>query len=350
MRKIAWLLLAVLALVCYPHSAAAQGLVSGNQIQILGNGNLAYVTSGNALQSDIHSVGGTTVALVSGGLPVYIEGSAVSAGGTSAIDEATFTFGTTTYTPAGCAYQTTVTSNPLTSGQAGVEQCDVNRRQIIVGAGTAGTASGGVMSVQGVASMVPFEVSPTTSANSLSNQFFTQLSNGTNGQTFMSTATSGKYGADMNILSILGTAPTTAGFIDVKGADGNVYVRSNAGSTFPVNATLQAGTALVGKTAPLTACGAANFSTAWVALPTSATAATATTTCLEYATFCNTSASTAYTVTVSDDQGSPVTVIPTTSIPPASCYNYNFGGETFTSGVKWNASNASVTGALIGFQ
>lgn len=45
------------------------------------------------------------------------------------------------------------------------------------------------------------------------------------GPTFNSTATAGKQGLDINVLSILGTAPTTAGFIDIKGADGNVFVR-----------------------------------------------------------------------------------------------------------------------------
>lgn len=40
-----------------------------------------------------------------------------------------------------------------------------------------------------------------------------------------STTTVGKFGLDTNILSILGTAPTTAGKLDVKGADGDVFVR-----------------------------------------------------------------------------------------------------------------------------
>lgn len=40
-----------------------------------------------------------------------------------------------------------------------------------------------------------------------------------------STTTSATTGLDMNIRSILNTAPTTAGFLDIKGADGNVFVR-----------------------------------------------------------------------------------------------------------------------------
>jgi hypothetical protein len=81
-----------------------------------------------------------------------------------------------------------------------------------------------------------FEVGPTTSANTLSNQFFTQLTDGTHGNTFMSTTTASKWGADVNLLSILGTAPTTAGFLDIKGADGNVFVRQATAAN--LNATV----------------------------------------------------------------------------------------------------------------
>lgn len=54
-----------------------------------------------------------------------------------------------------------------------------------------------------------------------------------------STVTSGKFGLDSNILSILGTAPTTAGFLDIKGADGNVFVRNATAANFLANVTLQ---------------------------------------------------------------------------------------------------------------
>jgi hypothetical protein len=57
-----------------------------------------------------------------------------------------------------------------------------------------------------------------------------------NALTSNSTATAGKFGLDTNILSILGTAPTTAGFIDIKGADGNVFVRQATASN--LNATV----------------------------------------------------------------------------------------------------------------
>lgn len=39
-----------------------------------------------------------------------------------------------------------------------------------------------------------------------------------------------------NLVDISGTPPTTPGFLDIKAADGNVFVRCNAASTCPVNA------------------------------------------------------------------------------------------------------------------
>lgn len=46
----------------------------------------------------------------------------------------------------------------------------------------------------------------------------------------MSTTTSSKWGADVNILSILGTAPTTAGFLDIKVASGQTIAVTNTGT------------------------------------------------------------------------------------------------------------------------
>jgi hypothetical protein len=56
-----------------------------------------------------------------------------------------------------------------------------------------------------------------------------------NALTSNSTTYTAKFGLDANLLGTLGTAFSTAGKIDVKGADGDVFVRSNAASTFPVN-------------------------------------------------------------------------------------------------------------------
>jgi hypothetical protein len=62
----------------------------------------------------------------SGNLKVNIQAGAGS-GGTAIADEAAFTFGTTQGTPAMGVFQTTATSNPLTTGQVGVQQMTANR-------------------------------------------------------------------------------------------------------------------------------------------------------------------------------------------------------------------------------
>jgi hypothetical protein len=105
-------------------------------------------------------------------------------GGTALADEGTFTAGTTQFTPVGCFFQTTATSNALTTGQGGWIQCTSQRaafsnlrnasgteigtssNEVFVGGrGTAGTAAGGVLTVQGVASMTPVQVSQATATN-----------------------------------------------------------------------------------------------------------------------------------------------------------------------------------------
>lgn len=57
-----------------------------------------------------------------------------------------------------------------------------------------------------------------------------------NALTSNSTTTAAKTALDQNVISILGTAPTTAGFLDIKGADGNVFVRQATASN--LNATV----------------------------------------------------------------------------------------------------------------
>ena len=98
----------------------------------------------------------------SGYLEVNIKAGAGS-GGTALADEAAFTQGTTDITPIGCLYITSYSA--LSTGQAGVMQCDSAGRPKVVGAGTAGTATGGVLTVQGVASMTPVQVSQATAAS-----------------------------------------------------------------------------------------------------------------------------------------------------------------------------------------
>lgn len=99
-------------------------------------------------------------------------------------DEAAFTAGTSTYGPVGGFFQTTATANALTNGQGGWWQMTANRAGFVnvrnssgtelgvtanpfvtAGAGTAGSAAGGVLTVQGVASMTPVQVSQATASS-----------------------------------------------------------------------------------------------------------------------------------------------------------------------------------------
>lgn len=76
-----------------------------------------------------------------------------------------------------------------------------------------------------------------------------------NALTTNSTVTAAKFALDQNIISILGTAPTTVGKLDIKGADGDVFVRQTTAAnlnatvvgtgTFVVQATLAAETTKV---------------------------------------------------------------------------------------------------------
>lgn len=107
-----------------------------------------------------------------------------SGSGASGTDEGTFTAGSSTFAPGGGFFQTTATSNALTNGQWGAWQMTANRAgfinlrnasgtevgtssaEVFVGGrGTAGSAAGGVLSVQGVASMTPILANPGTAAN-----------------------------------------------------------------------------------------------------------------------------------------------------------------------------------------
>lgn len=57
-----------------------------------------------------------------------------------------------------------------------------------------------------------------------------------NALTTNSTTPSAKFALDQNIVSILGTAPTTVGKLDIKGADGDVFVRQTTAAN--LNATI----------------------------------------------------------------------------------------------------------------
>jgi hypothetical protein len=62
----------------------------------------------------------------------------------------------------GCHYESSPTA--IANTQTGMPECDTSQRLITVGAGTAGSAAGGVFSVQGVASGTALPVSAAASA------------------------------------------------------------------------------------------------------------------------------------------------------------------------------------------
>lgn len=110
-----------------------------------------------------------------------------------------------------------------------------------------------------------------------------------------------------------------------------------------------AGTASIGKVTDNTTCGTTVLAPAWAAIPTSSTAVTATTTCVEAIIFTNTNGS-AQTVTVTDGQATAVTVLNAFSIPANSQVTFPFYGTPMTTGIKWLAGGTGITGTVKGYQ
>jgi alpha-D-ribose 1-methylphosphonate 5-phosphate C-P lyase len=59
---------------------------------------------------------------------------------------------------------------------------------------------------------------------------------------------------------------------------------------------------------------------------------------------------TAQTVTVTDGQATPVTVLSAFSIPGNSEVTLPFHGSQMTSGIKWIAGGAGLTGTVVAYQ
>lgn len=186
-----------------------------------------------------------------------------------------------------------------------------NLNAAVVGTGTAGTPAGGVLTIQGVTSMTKLLVTPDSvalpanqSVNiSQINAVTPLMGNGVTGTgslrvtiasdntafavnstlsaettkvigvvrnsdgagnllTSNSTTFTAKFGLDSNLLGTLGTAFSTAGKVDVKGADGDLFVRQATASnlnatvvgtgTFAVQATLAAGATNIAKAEDVT--------------------------------------------------------------------------------------------------
>ncbi len=132
---------------------------------------------------------------------------------------------------------------------------------------------------------------------------------------------------------------------------GSIASALPTGSNTIGTVTLGAGSSVVGtvNTIPKTACGNTVASQALAAVPTTSTAVFTSTTCVVGIILNNTN-STATTVTVTDNQGTPINDILSFSIPGNSQIIQPLWGVAFTTGVKWSASGSGVTGAVIGYQ
>jgi hypothetical protein len=115
-----------------------------------------------------------------------------------------------------------------------------------------------------------------------------------------------------------------------------------SGVTQPVSGTVTA----VDKTA----CGTTVYDSGIATLPTTSTAVTSTATCVNAVLFVNTTAST-QTITLSDNQASPVAYLSSFQIPGNSTLVYDLHNARLANGIKWQATNAaSVNAQIVGVQ
>lgn len=178
-----------------------------------------------------------------------------------------------------------------------------------------------------------------------------------------SNPTGSSFAAHVDWIGVNGVTPLTGNGTTGTGSARVTIASDN--TAFSVNA-VESGTWTVqpGNTAnttpwlvsmlPKTSCGTTYADVAWVAAPTSATSifGGSTTTCAIDIEVSNTNApSTAgQTVLVTDGQGSPVTIIPTTVLAGGTSVFYHFNGTKCTSGCKITAGGTGLTYAATGLQ
>lgn len=279
-------------------------------------------------------------------------------GGTALADEAAFTQGTTSITPAGCLYKTSYTG--LSTGQAGVLQCTtdgmayvnvgkVNGIAVLTGTGatgtgaqrvtiagdtatiagsapgTAGTASAQVLSIQGIASMTKLLVTPDSVALPANQSTNESQING--------------------VTPLMGNGTTGTGSQRVTIASDNTAFSVNAAEsgtwTVQPGNTPNTSQWLV-KSGPFDACGTTTYDPASVLIgDTTLDSLTATTTCVESIVVSNVGSAQA-TITVQDVQGTPVQLLKVVPVAPgATLILAGLGGVKFASGIKYQASTAS---------
>ena len=101
---------------------------------------------------------------------------------------------------------------------------------------------------------------------------------------------------------------------------------------------------------PKTTCGTTAYDSGMVTMPTASTAVTAAATCVNGIIFVNTTGS-SQTISVTDNQGTPVTYLASFAIPANSTFVYDLQYAKLAAGIKWSATNAtSVNAQIVGFQ
>lgn len=122
-----------------------------------------------------------------------------------------------------------------------------------------------------------------------------------------------------------------------------------------VGGSLPSGTNVVGKvnSIPFTSCTGNTFrDTGLVTLTSTPTAPAAmnATTCV-FRVFLTNTTGASHTITITDNQGSPVTYIPAFTMAAGSTFVIDFGGMSFSSGIKWSAdAGSSINAQAVGVQ
>jgi hypothetical protein len=172
---------------------------------------------------------------------------------------------------------------------------------------------------------------------------------------------SGGAGSTVSVVQGGNTAAVTAGGalkVDASATTQPVSgtVTANQGGTWnvTVNAALPAGTNNIGLVTviPKTGCGTTYVDSGAITVPTTSTAVTSftATSCIEKI-FVSNVTSSAVTLVVTDNQGTPVTYITGFSVPANSNMLLDMGGIKFSSGVKWSAGTSSaLVGQVVGYQ
>jgi len=150
-------------------------------------------------------------------------------------------------------------------------------------------------------------------------------------------------------------AVTAAGALKIDGSastqpvSGTVAV-SNTG--FNVTGSLPTGGNVIGyvRVVPPSTCGTTAYDSGAVSLPNTSTTLTSTATCVTAILFNNTTSST-QTVSVTDNQGTPVAYVSSFQIPGNSSFVFPLYGMKLTGGIKWSATNTGVVNAqVLGYQ